>query len=168
MKIRKNDIVTLNKDMVVGIFYQKTISAGTQLRVWKASRDGTLYCSADPTITSQTIFVSENEVTKIEVPLPVVHVGDIFVCSWGYGQTNIDFYKVLNVKNKTAVLAPMSAVRTYTAHMQGTCIPDNNNVGTKTINKRIQRVGTQACFTINSYSVAFPWKGTAEIFTEYH
>lgn len=28
---------------------------------------------------------------------PTVKVGDFFVCSWGYDQTNVDFYKVVGL-----------------------------------------------------------------------
>lgn len=30
-----------------------------------------------------------------------IKVGDLFVCSWGYDQTNVDFYQVVDVKGKT-------------------------------------------------------------------
>ena len=59
----------------------------------------------------------------MEQPKPVVNVGDIFVCSWGYDQTNIDYYKVLEVKNKSVVISAIGQDRNYTGHMQGECNP---------------------------------------------
>jgi len=163
MKIRKNDDVILNQDKVVGTFYQKTVPAGTKLRVWKACRDGTLYCSTD----HQTLIVSASEVTKVEKPLPTVKVGDIFVSSWGYDQTNIDFYKVLSVKNKTAVLAEIGKTRNYTGALNGTCVPDPTVVGKKCLTKRIQCYKDTPCFRLTSYSSAYPWDGKAEYFSEW-
>lgn len=33
--------------------------------------------------------------------------GDIFVRSWGYDQTNVDFYEVVKVAAKTVTLIPI-------------------------------------------------------------
>ena len=33
--------------------------------------------------------------------------GDIFVSSWGYDQTNVDFYEVVKVAAKTVTLIPI-------------------------------------------------------------
>lgn len=33
----------------------------------------------------------------VEAPASGVKVGDFFVCSWGYDQTNVDFYKVVGM-----------------------------------------------------------------------
>lgn len=167
MKIRKNDIVTNNKELTVGTFYTKVVPAGTQLRVWKTTRDGKLYCSADHTVTSQTIVIASSEVSKVEKPLPTVRVGDIFVSSWGYDQTNVDFYKVLNVKNKTAVLVEIGQTRNYTGHMQGICIPDPTVMGKKTLTKRIQSYRDTPFFKIASYASASPWDGKNEHFSEW-
>ena len=52
-----------------------------------------------------------NKDVKIEVPLAMekqtetgVKVGDIFVSSWGYDQTNVDCYQVVEVKGKSTVV----------------------------------------------------------------
>ena len=167
MKIRKNDVVINNKEVTVGTFYTKVVPAGTQLRVWKSTRDGTLYCSADHTISSQTVVIASSEVTKVEKPVPTVKVGDIFVSSWGYDQTNIDFYKVLSVKNKTAVLTEIGQKRNYTGHMNGECVPDPTVVGRKLLTKRIQSYQDRPYFKIASYASAYPWDGKVEHFSEW-
>lgn len=45
---------------------------------------------------------------RVEVVMPKVQVGDVFVNSWGYDQTNIDFYVVTSVSKsgKTVEVAP--------------------------------------------------------------
>ncbi len=40
--------------------------------------------------------------------VPNVKVGDIFVADWGYDQTNIDFYKVIAMKKKTATFVKLA------------------------------------------------------------
>jgi hypothetical protein len=45
-------------------------------------------------------------------------VGDIFVCSWGYDQTNIDYYKVMEVKNKSVVIAGIGQERDESVKME--------------------------------------------------
>jgi hypothetical protein len=168
MKIRKNDFVKLNIDLTVGTYHVKTIPAGTELQVGKTSRNGELRCyTVDRTICSYNVIVSSESVTKVEKPLPTVNVGDIFVSSWGYDQTNIDFYKVLNVKNKSAILVEIGQTRNYTGHMQGICIPDHTVVGKKLLTKRIQVVGNKPCFKLTSYASAFLWDGKNEHFTEW-
>ncbi len=76
MKIRKNDIVRLNEDQIV---YGHVMAAGTELRVYRAKRDGTLSCSTLKREDGyRTIQVRDCMVMKVEKPLPVVKVGDIY------------------------------------------------------------------------------------------
>jgi len=168
MKIRKNDIVKTNKDLTVGVYDIKTLPAGTLLQVWKATKQGELYCvTVDNKVCSHTVITNEASVTKVDSPVPTVKVGDIYVSSWGYDQTNIDFYKVLNVKNKTAVLGEIGQKRNYTGNMNGTCVPDPNVVGEKTLTKRIQSMKGSPYFKLTNYSSAYPWKGGVAHFSEW-
>jgi hypothetical protein len=169
MAIKKNDIVTNNKDIRVGSPSNPlVIPAGTQLRVWKATRRGTLFCNAvDRSLSYYTVNAYATDVTKVEQPKPNVNVGDIFVCSWGYDQTNIDYYKVLEVKNKSVVIAGIGQNRTYTGHMQGECSPVPNAVSNKRITKRIIACGDSVSLKMTSYSWAYPWSGKTNHFTEW-
>ena len=166
MKIRKNDIVRLNEDQTV---YGRVLAAGTELRVYRAKRDGTISCS---TVKREdgyfTITVKESMVTKVEKPLPVVNVGDIYVSHWGYDQTNVDYYRVAQVKAKTAVLNQIGCTKTYTGPMQGVCVPDTTVVGRKSIAKRILALTeNEPYFKLTSYSSAFRWNGQTNHFTEW-
>src|SRR5690606_23434396 len=50
-------------------------------------------------------------------------VGDILCSCWGYEQTNVDFYQVVELKGKsTVVLQELAQKREYHNDMQGTCI----------------------------------------------
>ena len=168
-KIKKNDTVTNNIQLAYGNYNNLTVvPANTELKVWKVKRDGTLYCSTtDRNIYYGTIIIKANDVTKVEKPLPTVNIGDIYVTSWGYDQTNIDYYKVTNVKNKTVNLVSIGQKRNYTGHMQGECVPDPSVVGNKIYTKRIIDNGNSVSFKMTSYSWAYKWNGKTNCFTEW-
>ena len=167
-KIKKNDTVTNNIQLVYGIDKLTVVPANTELKVWKVKRDGTLYCSTiDRNIYYGTITIKANDVTKVNKPLPTVNVGDIYVCSWGYDQTNIDYYKVTAVKNKTVNLVSIGQKRNYTGNMQGECVPDPSVVGSKIYTKRIIDNGNSVSFKMTSYSWAYKWSGKSNHFTEW-
>ena len=171
MAIKKNDIVTNNIQICIGSPHNPTtIPANTQLRVWKATRRGILCCTAverGMPYSYYTINIHRADVTKVEQPKPVVNVGDIFVCSWGYDQTNIDYYKVLEVKNKSVVISAIGQDRTYTGPMQGECTPCPNVVVGEPITKRIISCGDNVSLKMTSYSWAYPWSGKTNHFTEW-
>ncbi|MCI4410697.1 MAG: hypothetical protein JHC38_03385 [Thiotrichales bacterium] len=52
-----------------------------------------------------------------------VQVGDIFAYSWGYEQTNVDFYQVVSTTAATCKLAAIAQERKHTTGMSGTCTP---------------------------------------------
>ena len=169
-KIKKNDTVTNNIQIAYGNYNNLTVvPANTELKVYKVKRDGTIYCNAAERNTYYgTITLKATDVTLVNKPLPAVNVGEIFVCSWGYGQTNIDYYKIIEVLNKSVVIAPIGQTRNYTGNMQGECVPDPTKVGTKRMTKRINSYNNNVCLKINSFSTAFKWNGKTNIFTEWH
>lgn len=168
-KIKKNDIVTNNTQLAYGNYNNLTVvPANTELKVWKVKRDGTLYCSTtDRNIYYGTIIIKATDVTLVNKPLPTVNIGDIYVTSWGYDQTNIDYYKVTNVKNKTVNLVSIGQKRNYTGPMQGECVPDPSVVGNKIYTKRMIPNGDSVSFKMTSYSWAYKWNGKTNHFTEW-
>lgn len=50
-------------------------------------------------------------------------VGDIFSSSWGYDQTNVDFYQVVKVLNKSVEVQRISGNEVPTGMMQGETTP---------------------------------------------
>lgn len=54
-----------------------------------------------------------------------ISIGDAFVSSWGYDQTNVDFYEVVGKKGKTTLLLrEISQTRTYDSNgLSGKCQP---------------------------------------------
>lgn len=53
-----------------------------------------------------------------------IEVGHIFATAWGYDQTNVNFYQVVELKGKrTAILRELNQINNATLDMQGTCTP---------------------------------------------
>ena len=53
-----------------------------------------------------------------------IEAGTIFVSSWGYDQTNVDFYEVVRHTKKTVWVRPIESEKTYNAErMTGTAKP---------------------------------------------
>lgn len=57
-----------------------------------------------------------------------VKVGDVFQCSWGYDQTNVDFYQVVElVGAQSCKIQKIAQHREVTGIDQGVCTPAKNN-----------------------------------------
>lgn len=58
-------------------------------------------------------------------------VGDVFRCSWGYDQTNIDYYEVTRVIGKLVEVRELCSQTDLTGHMSGDCVPMPGNYKTE-------------------------------------
>lgn len=110
-----------------------------------------------------------------------VKVGDYFVCSWGYDQTNVDFYKVVGVTAKgvkvqawqsKTVDGRVVAGEEPKTNTKTTLTPDEfyeadywtrkeNSVEVPAPVKfhRTRDWSSEPTFTVNSYSNAYLWDG---------
>ncbi len=99
--------------------------------------------------------------------VPPVKAGDVFVCSWGYDQTNIDFYEVVSVSStgKTGEVVAIGQNVDYAGSGSDRVTPNRLHRGEK-----VRRV-TFRCstwnsadktwyFNVNSYSSASRWDGS--------
>jgi hypothetical protein len=59
---------------------------------------------------------------KTEMVNPFM-VGDILESSWGYDQTNVDFYEVVRVTKKSVELRELAKTTTETGFMSGSTVP---------------------------------------------
>ena len=58
-----------------------------------------------------------------------LEIGDVLRSSWGYDQTNIDYYLVLRLIGKTqVVIIEIGSEIIQTGDMQGDCIPNPKNI----------------------------------------
>jgi len=87
-----------------------------------------------------------------------VKVGDIFKSSWGYDQTNIDYYEVIAVSGKTATVCEIGRFSESDGYLQGNCVPAPGKFIGKPFKKLIQKYSetSEAHFKVNSFSSA--WK----------
>lgn len=88
-----------------------------------------------------------------EITRPV-KVGDIFVCSWGYDQTNIDFYQVTRLMPSMVEIRKIGQHIVHTAYLQGDCTPCPNYFIDKPKRKKITNWGGNPWIRINSFSSA--------------
>lgn len=66
-------------------------------------------------------------------------VGDVLRSSWGYDQTNIDFYQVVEVRGADVMVRELAQQSQETMSMQGECVPHIDNfVGPATRHRVLQ------------------------------
>jgi hypothetical protein len=151
-------------------FTDKSIPVGTIGTVYKRKRtsDKPLVVGFQGFYTSFHLDLNQIETVNLNNQ-QVPKVGDIFYSSWGYEQTNIDFYRVEAVKNQTITLKQMSSTRTYTGPMCGETVPDTGNVTGEAKAYRLRYdVKGNPSVKLTSYSSAWKWDGTPKFFSEWH
>jgi hypothetical protein len=73
-----------------------------------------------------------------------LELGSIFYESWGYDQTNIDFYQVVNINKSKITLREVNQDRTEDLFMQGDCSARKDDFKKfKPIEKRLMFLATQ-------------------------
>ena len=92
-----------------------------------------------------------------------IKVGDIFYSSWGYDQTNIDFYKVTKLVGTKSVMLieMMTCIDHHDGCQSNMVIPGaTEREGAKAILKRVQD-GYKGIpsIKVSSHSYASPWGG---------
>ncbi len=91
-------------------------------------------------------------------------VGSVLVSTWGYEQTNVDFYEVVAVpSSKTVRIRPIAQTGTETGFMTGSCTPVARAY---TGDATLHRVRQGDCITIGHHS-ASRWNGTPTRWSSY-
>lgn len=94
-----------------------------------------------------------------------IKVGDIFYASWGYDQTNVDWYKVIDVTKtgKSVKLQEIEGKITSDGglSMSGKSTPVINKIkkGEKPITKKIKTYSNEPMIQLKSYKFAYKWDG---------
>lgn len=55
--------------------------------------------------------------------VPDYKVGDLLRTSWGYDQTNVEYFEVIEIKGKHLILREIAQKTVQTGHDQGKCVP---------------------------------------------
>lgn len=99
----------------------------------------------------------------------VINKGDFLVCTWGYDQTNVDFYYVTKISKGWAYIIPAgNKILEYNSnYMSGRVIPAEPKFTAKPMRKKIKKYSDQEYVGISTYSVAFKYDGKPVTFTNY-
>ena len=92
--------------------------------------------------------------------------GTIMVSSWGYEQTNIDFYKVLERKGDFVTIQEIGQKVTYDENFndRGKCVADPESVKGEPFRKKI---GKFASIALESYMSCSIWSGEPLYWSSY-
>ncbi|KKM99528.1 hypothetical protein LCGC14_1146920 [marine sediment metagenome] len=104
------------------------------------------------------------------MPEQIYTEGKIISNSWGYEQTNIDFYKIIKRKGEFVTLQPLKSIEKSNGAltMTGTCIPGEPDPKGKTIRRKVHyRDGRESGLAIQSHGWASLWGGEPEHFSSY-
>lgn len=92
-------------------------------------------------------------------------VGDVLYNSWGWEQTNIDWYQVIEVKKASIVIRQIGSEKTYEHSMAGDCTPVKDSFldDADPILKRVNAEGRIAA----QYGCISKWDGKPKGWTSY-
>jgi len=97
--------------------------------------------------------------------------GDVLYSSWGYEQTNVNWYVVLKSTIKSVQLQEIAGeVSEYSgAGMSGACVPDRARTIGKPFVRRLMHCSgaSGAVARINSSAYVYRWDGRPQRFTTY-
>lgn len=90
--------------------------------------------------------------------------GDIWASVWGYDQTNVDFYKVVDVTRCYINLVQIADKQEPDpASMSGTCTPDLEapvNIRSAKYRRKVKEFdGKKFVYLGGNYEIAEPWNG---------
>jgi hypothetical protein len=87
-------------------------------------------------------------------------VGDILYCSWGYDQTNIDFYQITEERGKMVVIREIAAkVVEGSGGPSERVVPEPNQFVGDPMLKRPTGSGSHIGVKVHSFAHAHPWDG---------
>lgn len=97
----------------------------------------------------------------------MIATGTIFVSTWGYDQTNVDFYRVVRSTAASVWLQKVGQrVVEQTGYMSETVAPTDEAYG-QVFRRKVQMYGDKAYASINSYAGASEWSGKPVTQTHY-
>ena len=91
-----------------------------------------------------------------------IQVGSIFRCSWGYDQTNVDFYQVTKLNPASVVVREISKTTVGDGMMCGKATAVKDSFIGEPMVKRIRVSPQYTSFCVTSYSNAYLMKDHTE------
>lgn len=115
----------------------------------------------------------QDEIEAVKAEKNKLVVGDVLVSSWGYDQTNVDFYEVVGFSGKSSVkLRKIRGEKKYNGSMTGHIVPQSGDF----IGEEFTKRWNVDYAKISSFSYARKWNtqtvagvavGPKVMFTEY-
>ncbi|MGE0705611.1 MAG: hypothetical protein AB7P22_16920 [Vicinamibacterales bacterium] len=117
-------------------------------------------------IDARSAHVAAKAARRAERAKPhTLQVGAILVSSWGYEQTNVDFYQVIAVRGAVVDLRKIGQEKEHDGDMTGFAMPRPDDfIGPVLIGKRPSSANA---VRIKSFSLAMPWDGRRQRWTSY-
>lgn len=99
--------------------------------------------------------------------LETVKAGDIFRCSWGWEQTNVDFYKVISRKGRKVIVRQIGAnIVSTDSWASGKKVPSDNFIDEeKTFTLHFS--GSDPHFKMSDFETASRWNGQPSFYSEW-
>jgi hypothetical protein len=96
-------------------------------------------------------------------------LGDILVATWGYDQTNVDFFQVTKVTLKQVEIRPIASRTNTTEPMQGTAVPVPGAFTGPPVRRAIRpgKGSYGPSVALSSYKFADRWNGRPVAWTSY-
>jgi hypothetical protein len=96
--------------------------------------------------------------------IPNYKVGEILHTCWGYDQTNIEYFEVVELRGKHVILRELAQERTATGFDQGNCAP----IAGKYVGEPIRRLAQERGIKIDDCRTAFRSATTTVAGVEVH
>ena len=95
-------------------------------------------------------------------PIEKVNVGDIFVCIWGYEQSNVEFYQVTRKTKATVALRVVRGEIVETGEYYDSVMPNVDYYSEESISrKKVFASEDMLHVNISSFKTAMLWNGKA-------
>jgi hypothetical protein len=95
-------------------------------------------------------------------------LGKIFVCEWGYDQTNVDFYTVTKATKKSVYIQRVGSKRIRAESFDTyNTVPDLEVLKGRVMRKAVKIWNDDATIKIESYAHARLWNGKPQLETQY-
>lgn len=98
--------------------------------------------------------------------------GEILVSLWGYDQTNVDFYLIVDTTPKSVKIVKVGENIKPSGHqpLSEYVTPNVNDIRSDVMTKKVKvfRSSGKQYIGINSYAIAEVWNGEPQLQTHYH
>jgi hypothetical protein len=94
-------------------------------------------------------------------------INDILECSWGYDQTNVDFYEVINATKSFVTVQKIGTKETAEVGFMTTYATPDTSIRKEIIRRKIKNYGSGEFVQPEYYSSASIWDGSPQLATHY-